>query len=506
MRVLLANPAYRLDLGKGWERYFFCAGSRCPWSLVKRSLERPRYAMFPFFLAYCAAVLREDGFEVAALDGVPLNLSTGEFEARVRAARPDVVVLEPATVSSAWVAGLAARIKSATGARIVLAGAHASACRLELLRQQAAVDHVVAGEYEFPCRELLRRLREGRNPEGAAGVSGRRADGSLYDGGFAEPLTDLARLPFPARDLFPSGDEPDLGLYHDGFCQARPAVQMHSSRGCPFACTFCVLPQVLYRGAGYRCFPASRVVNEMETVVREHGAREIYFDDDTFTGSRAQVHAICDELDRRRVRVPWSAMGDAMTLDEATLERMAGSGCVGLKFGLESVAPEVLRGIGKPLRPETLDRLCRRAGRLGLKTHVSVSFGHLDDTEATIRRTLRFSCHLEVDSVQYSIATPYPGTRFYHEAEQRGLLVEPQFSQYDPWHNAVVAPPHVARRFLERFQAGAHRRWLVRKLCQPGWVLRQVRLLRRVARGQGMRGLRSRVQRGLTLLCSRHFR
>lgn len=506
MRVLLANPAYRVDLGRGWERYFFCAGSRCPWSLVKRADERPRYAMFPFFLAYCAAVLRQDGFAVTALDAVPLNLSTEDFEARVQAARPEVVVLEPATVSSAWVLDLAERIRRATGAWIVLAGAHASACRLELLRLHAAISHVVAGEYEFPCRDLLHSLREGRSPEGLPGVSGRRADGSIYDGGFAQPLRDLGRLPFPARDLFPSGDQADLGLYHDGFCQGRPAVQMHASRGCPFSCSFCVLPQVLYRGAGYRCFPASRVVDEMAHVVREHGAREIYFDDDTFTGSRAQVHAICDELHRRGVRIPWSAMGDAMTLDEATVERMARSGCVGLKLGLESVSPEVLRGIGKPLRTDRLERLCRQASRLGLKTHVSVSIGHLDDTEETIRRTFRFSCRLEVDSVQYSIATPYPGTRFYRDARQRGLLVEPDFAKYDPWHNAVVAPPHVDRRFLERFQAAAHRGWLLRRLCQPGWVLRQARLLRRVAHGQGAGGVRFRLRRGLTLLFSRRFR
>jgi radical SAM superfamily enzyme YgiQ (UPF0313 family) len=199
-------------------------------------------------------------------------------------------------------------------------------------------------------------------------------------------------------------------------------------------------------------------------------------------------------------------MGDAMVADDETVRAMARSGCVGIKFGLESACPTVLRSIGKPLRPERLERLCQLASALGMKTHVSVSFGHLEDTEETIRETLRFSCRMDVDSAQFSIATPYPGTLFYAEAQRQGMLVDPDYSTFDPWHNAVLVSSQVSKDFLEAFQAEAHRRWLLAKLRQPKWLLRQVRLLGRLARVQGFRGLCWRARRGRDLLFAKQFR
>ena len=95
MRVLLANPAFTRDLGDGLERYMLGAGMRYPWSLLKRSCDRPRYAMFPLFLAYAAAVLEQEGFDVRVIDGVPLNLREEELLARIQETSPDVIFFEP---------------------------------------------------------------------------------------------------------------------------------------------------------------------------------------------------------------------------------------------------------------------------------------------------------------------------------------------------------------------------------------------------------------------------
>src|SRR5205085_9201643 len=94
-RVLLANPAFTRDLDDGLERYMLGAGMRYPWSLLKRTGDRPRYAMLPLFLAYAAALLEQEGFAVRVIDGVPLNVREEEFLARVRESSPDVIFFEP---------------------------------------------------------------------------------------------------------------------------------------------------------------------------------------------------------------------------------------------------------------------------------------------------------------------------------------------------------------------------------------------------------------------------
>ena len=81
----------------------------------------------------------------------------------------------------------------------------------------------------------------------------------------------------------------------------------------------------------------------MEEIVRQYHAREIYFDDDIFTVKESHVLALCEEITRRGLRVKWSVMGDAMAVTERAIDAMAKAGCIGMKFGVESADPEVLK-------------------------------------------------------------------------------------------------------------------------------------------------------------------
>ena len=74
MRVFIGNPAFRRSLDDGLERYMLGSGMRFPWSLLKHPEERPRYAIFPIFLAYTAAVLEADGVDVRVVDGLVVQL------------------------------------------------------------------------------------------------------------------------------------------------------------------------------------------------------------------------------------------------------------------------------------------------------------------------------------------------------------------------------------------------------------------------------------------------
>src|SRR3954467_14217229 len=124
MKVLIANPALRFRLEGENERYFFGAGCRFPWSLRKDRKNYPRFAMFPFFLGYTAALLEKDGFDVKVIDGVPLNLTQDEFIRRAVEVKPELIVFEPATPAINWVSRLARELVERTGAKICFAGSH----------------------------------------------------------------------------------------------------------------------------------------------------------------------------------------------------------------------------------------------------------------------------------------------------------------------------------------------------------------------------------------------
>jgi len=505
MKVLIANPAYRIDLGNGIERYFFCAGSRCPWSLVKSEKSLPRYSMFPFFMGYAAALLEQDGYEAEVIDAVPLNLRYEEFLHQAISARPDAILLEPATTSFNWILHIAAILKQETKAKIILAGSHVTVFPVETLLKHNYIDYILLGEYEYSLLSIIQMFDHKKDIAEIDGIAFRSENNEIK---VHEKMNyaDLDLLPMPARHLFPSREKNGMHYYHDGFCQNRPAIQMHASRGCPFNCSFCLWPQTFYKPHEYRLLSPVNVVNEMIFVKERFGANEVYFDDDTFTGNKNHVLQICDEIMTRKLKIPWSAMGDAIITDEEMLTRMKMAGCIGIKLGLESGVKEILENIHKPLKLNKLEKVISIGKTLKMKTHVTVSFGHFGETEATIQQTLCYVTNLDTDSVQFSLATPYPGTRFYNEAASKNLLIAKEWDEFDPTHNPIVSLPGLTLDTLKKTESKAHGYWLRKKILKPGWVIRQMYFLLYLLKRQGLSGFMKRIKRAVDILFFTRFR
>ena len=498
MQVLIANPAFRRDVGGGLERYMLGSGMRFPWSLLKRKEERPRYAMFPLFLAYAAALLEKDGFTVKVIDAVPLNVGEEEFLRRVQEVNPAVILFEPNAAVVEDLLLLITKIRKVVSAKFVLAGTHATATVSELMEQYEVVDYVVVGEYELAFLELMRTLRDKGSVEDLKGIAYRNVIGDIVQSGRTEPIAPLDALPMPARHMFPAYFDTDMSVYRDGFCQHSPAYHMHTSRGCPFQCNFCDRIQVLFADNKQRLFSPTRIVDEM-LVVAAAGAREIYFDDDNFTANKTHVGQICEEIIRRNVNIPWSAMCDAMILNAPFLEKMVQAGCIGIKFGLDSADARVLSAINKPLKLKTLESIVDKAKSLKIKTHMSVVLGLTGETRETLHKTFDYACDIDIDSIQFSLATPLPGTSMYEDLKESGLSSR-KWSDLDGANRTVVLYEDISQEYLEAFMANSHSHWLRAKFKDPRWLFRQSRFLARTAKSQGLPGLYKRLIRAVTLL------
>ena len=499
MRVLLANPAFTRDLGDGLERYMLGAGMRYPWSLLKRTCDRPRYAMFPLFMAYAAAALEQEGFAVRVIDGVPLNLREEEFLARVQESSPDVIFFEPNAAVIDDTLRLVKKLRETVAATVVLGGSHATSTARHLLENYAFVDYVVIGEYEISLLRLMECLRDGRSVDALRGIAYRDQRGKAVLNQRSEAIAPLDDLPIPARHLFPAYFESNMAVYRDGFCQNVPSYHMHTSRGCPFQCNFCDRIHVLFADNRQRFFSPARVVKEM-LHVKAAGAREIYFDDDNFTSNKAHVMALCDEIVRAKVDLPWSAMCDAIVLTPDLLKKMSDSGCIGIKFGLDSADTRVLNTIHKPLKLENMERVVETAKSLHLKTHASVVLGLSGETQQTLHKTFAYVCELDIDSIQFSLATPLPGTPMYRDLVLAGDLTASGWSEFDGANHTVVRYQDISKQELEAFMAQSHSNWMRAKCRKPAWLLRQARITARAAKSQGLRGVWGRFLRALQLV------
>jgi anaerobic magnesium-protoporphyrin IX monomethyl ester cyclase len=498
MKILLANPPYRIDIDEKTERFFIRAGSRWPFSVVKCKEEKSEYMPFPFYLAYTAAILdKKGGMEVYVEDSIALNETEKEFLDKVEKISPDAVLFETATNTIRHDIELAKKIKGRNPkVKIALAGFHVTALAKETFEISGeTIDFLLLGEYEFNFSNLAEALRDGRdfsNLEGLAFVK----DGKTFINP-AKSILDVEKLPYPARHIFPSNDNSNLDVYWDGFCQYKPAVQMHASRGCPFRCNFCVWNQIMYRNEKYRPFLVEYICDEIELVIEKYGAREIYFDDDTFTGNKNHVMEFCAEMTRRGLheKVFWSAMADFMITDEEMILEMKKAGCIGLKFGVESGNKNILNHIGKPINFEKLKRNARLCAKLHVKTHGTFTFGLSGETKKTMRQTLDLAKAIDCDSVQFSITTPFPGTRYYEELKKEGKLLSENWEDFDGNNSCVAKFEDFDSDYIVDFYKNATRKWLKYKLMDPHWVFRQIYNLNSIRKGQGSATLVKKIAR-----------
>ena len=504
MKIFLANPPCRIQINEGEERYFVRAGSRWPFSVIKKINQSPDYIPFPFYLAYTAAILEKNGHQVIVDDGVATNQSESEFLEKVFETKPQIILFETSTPTINYDLELVRKIKNRLDEVVIcLAGTHATSFYKEILKNTDDIDYILLAEYELSFSRLVDALEKkwsmGKIEE-IEGIAFKKEKKVFW----SEPklIDPLDQLPVPARRLFPNNTNPDPTIYWDGFCQYKPAIQMHASRGCPFRCNFCLWNQVMYRNSKYRFFSAKRVVDEMEEVARKYKAREIYFDDDTFTANKKQVLSICEEIKERKLKINWSVMGDAMVTDKEMVEAMADAGCIGIKFGVESGSREILKHIEKPVNFKKLKEFTNWCAKKRIKTHATFTFGLSGETGKTMEETLNLAKSLDVDSVQFSITTPFPGTRYFEEVKKEKLLLAENWNDFDGASQSVVKFKNLSSEVVKNYWQGASGKWLRYKFFKASWAIRQFYFLRRMIKGQGLTVIWTKTSRLINLLFS----
>jgi len=487
MKFLLANPSFKYPINNRFEKYFIRSGSRWPHSGIKKKASTPHYLPFPFFLAYTASLLLKERHDVYVLDAVALDYDDEEFLNEAQIIKPEAILFETTTPTIAHDLYIARRLKDSTCAKIILAGPHASFDAESLLENNIFIDYILKGEYELNCAALARQLSNKTSFSKVEGLVFRDGNNIISNSESLDTDESLDILPLPARNLFPSNSISDINRYWDGFCQFWPAIQMQATRGCPYRCYYCLWNEVMYKKKRYRKFSPPRVVGEMGYLIKEYGAHEIYFDDDDFTIDRDYVYEVCRLIIKDKLNIKWSCMADAINLDKDMLRIMKEAGCVGIKFGLESLSPKVLAALGKPVSIRRAEEIIRYCSRYRIKSHATFSLGLLNEDTDSLGETLKKIKGLDVDTIQISFATPFPGTRFHELAKSEGFINANGWEDYDGRRKQIIKYPHLGEKELERYKTRLYRCWLINRILKPLWFFRQLSYLKRYIEGQGLR-------------------
>ena len=218
---------------------------------------------------------------------------------------------------------------------LVLGGVGTKAVEEKLLARFPWINVICRGEAERTAPELLRAIQGRGNLDAVAGLSFRNpqagAPGHVTHTPDRARISDLDSIPFPAFEKV------NLARYK--------GYGMMTSRGCPYPCTFCSVAPV-WNLESYSRSPRN-IVAEMEFLNRRAGVDLFLFQDEFFVSGKRQVLEFCGELQRRSLKVQWKAFGRVNLVDEEMMRAMAGSGCVELRFGIESGSDSILKQIKK---------------------------------------------------------------------------------------------------------------------------------------------------------------
>lgn len=442
MKLVLANLPWK-SFGKKGVR----AGSR--WPHLKGPAERD-YLPFPFFLAYAAALLKKHDFDVTLIDAIAEGISYRHFLKIIQKIKPHLLVCETSTVTLEHDLKFLARISK--NIPIVLCGPDVNIRKPSFLKKYQFINYVLVGEYEFTLLDLAKHLNEGKKLGDVLGLIYLDSNGVKINS--PRPISVLDELPWPLRGGLPMkryNDTPgDMPL---------PSAQMLASRGCPYRCKFCLWPQVMYQGNNYRTRNTIDVVDEMEYLVKEINFKSIYFDDDTFNIGKQRMLRLCAEIKRRKLNVPWAIMARADLMDEEILEHMRDAGLYAVKYGVESATQELLDNINKNMDIKKTQRIIKFTKMLGIKTHLTFTFGLPGETKETIRKTIDLALNLDPTTIQFSILTPFPGTDFYQEMKEQGHLLGLKWAEYDGSYKSAICLDNLTGRDLEQAVQFAYKQW-----------------------------------------------
>ncbi len=347
-------------------------------SLPARVLEKAKTRLAelpPVVLGQLAARLRSQGHTVRPATIRDLDGATDELSRT-----SDVTLVHTSLVDATAERTLMRRLRQ-RGRRVVAFGAAASAMP-DWFAEDA--DVVLVGEPEGAPAEVW------------ADVIGGSARGVLDVG----TVNDLDALPFPDWAGFPRE------RYRYALLSRRgPTLPIQSARGCPYGCGYCPWRVT----AAFRQRDPDLVVAEARGNRDRFGARALAFRDPLFNLDADRVRAIARGL--APLGLTWSAEMRADRLDRELLEILAASGLRSLELGVESFDRELLgRERRKPPSHAQIERVVREARELGIRVICNYVLGLPGDTESSMRETVRWAKTLNSFAVQFTVATPYPGT------------------------------------------------------------------------------------------------
>ncbi|TXT65574.1 MAG: Ribosomal protein S12 methylthiotransferase RimO [Promethearchaeota archaeon] len=392
-------------------------------------------------LLYLAAILHEYDFEVELLD---LEQYLHVSKAAVKSALIDyssshhIIGITSLTNNFQKAMDYARIIRRKSPKKIIIfGGAHVSFLSKQILKRDyekdKIIDLIVVGEAEISLPKLMQLIKSNnithqdlmnieqkiRKIPNLAYINSR---GKYEYTGNQSEIIDLNTLPLPARyKLRP------VNFYYT-------VANIIINRGCPNQCSFCSRQQ-LFKSTRLRS------LQSIDAEIRDIKSMQTYEFINFYDNINLNLtffEKLCTLLQNTYLQIPWGCELRVDNLSPKHVRLLQKSGCQVIATGIESASKEVLRKNFKYQDPHKVKKGLEHLKKYDIPVQAYFVLGLPGETEQTFRKTLDYIKQLpltEEDTINYFVATPYPGSRLWTEREEFGInIIEHDFTKYDCEH------------------------------------------------------------------------
>lgn len=258
----------------------------------------------------------------------------------------------------------------------------------------------------------------------------------------APALRDLDRLPLPDWSIVDAAS-----LQYRLFGGKGAFFPLFSSKGCPMTCSYyCTYP--LQQGGTPRSMSAARTVDVMQHLKERYGAQKVMFRDPFFTLDQGRSMAFARELAARNLGLRFTIETHLDALPPDLTEALRAAGMTTVKVGVEGGSEQVMKSFKrKNHRMDLQMDTVRRLEKAGLQVIAFYILAMPEDTWESCLETIRYARRLNTVGAQFSVCTPFPGTRFHADMADslRGLPPD-EFNLFQlVFRHATLSPAQVEK-------------------------------------------------------------
>lgn len=406
-------------------------------------------------LSALTACLREAGHEVELLDFTYKDKSNSRtiISKKLDEFDPGIVGISIRSLEWDFVTTGVLPILGEVGIPVIVGGPHPTAVPEEVM-EEPAIHALVQGEGEAVLVDYVNSLENNRDATEVEGLWVRTTEG-IRRSDIRPLVQDLDSLPFPAWDIWDSRHF--HSAHHEHFKKGSKIIgAIESSRGCPYACPYCISSTLhkLYKGKGrfHREKSIDRLIAEVLDKKKQFGLDYVNFIDDTFLLRDDRI-AEFHEKWKRDVKLPFRFTTRPETVKEERIRLMADAGANVICLGIESGDPDYRKNfLNRNYSQEQVRSAVEIIKKHGITTFGFFVIGMPGETRENIGMTYELLRSLDLDHYMVTLCYPFKGTPFYDVAVRDGLFVQKSNTNPNVWEETPISLPGLSQKHLIRLR------------------------------------------------------